>query len=90
MSKSKNIKKGEQIIMKLELFKKETCPYCRKVMNYIAEANRSDIEYHDIDESSEDRERLIKEGGMLQVPCLFIDGKPMYESDDIIEWLKVN
>ena len=30
--------------MKLELFKKETCPYCRKVMNYIAEANRRDIE----------------------------------------------
>lgn len=76
--------------MKLELFIKETCPYCRKVISYIDGANRNDIEYHDINKSNEDKERLIKEGGMLQVPCLFIDGKPMYESDDIIEWLKAN
>ena len=76
--------------MKLELFIKETCPYCRKVIKYINEASRNDIEYHDIDKSDGDRERLIKEGGMLQVPCLFIDDKPMYESDDIIEWLKAN
>ena len=76
--------------MKLELFIKETCPYCRKVITFINESNRNDIEYHDIDKSDEDREHLIKEGGMLQVPCLFIDGKPMYESDDIIEWLKAN
>ena len=25
-----------------------------------------------------------------QVPCLFIDGKPLYESGDIIEWLRDN
>ena len=26
-------------------------------------------------------------GGKVQVPCLFIDGKAMYESDDIIAYL---
>lgn len=26
----------------------------------------------------------------LRVPCLVIDGNPMYESLDIIEWLKEN
>ncbi len=25
-----------------------------------------------------------------KVPCLFIDGNPMYESDDIIMWLREN
>ncbi|WP_373454247.1 glutathione S-transferase N-terminal domain-containing protein [Halanaerobium congolense] len=25
-----------------------------------------------------------------QVPCLFIDGEPLYESSDIINWLKSN
>jgi len=34
--------------------------------------------------------RLVKEGGMYQIPCLFIDGKPMYESDDIIGFLRAN
>ncbi|MBE6736814.1 MAG: NrdH-redoxin, partial [Ruminococcaceae bacterium] len=38
----------------------------------------------------EDRRRLIEVGGYEQVPCLFIDGKPMYESLDIIDWLKAH
>ncbi|MGI6117426.1 MAG: glutaredoxin family protein [Bilifractor sp.] len=74
--------------MKLELFKMDTCPYCRKVMRFIEESNITDIEMHDIIQSRADQERLVREGGMDQVPCLFIDGKPMYESDDIIAWLK--
>ncbi|MDU3117838.1 MAG: glutathione S-transferase N-terminal domain-containing protein, partial [Finegoldia magna] len=28
-----------------------------------------------------------EKGGQDQVPCLFIDGKPMYESMDIIKFL---
>jgi glutathione S-transferase len=35
-------------------------------------------------------EELIKIGGKRQVPCLIIDGKPLYESDDIITWLDKN
>ena len=38
----------------------------------------------------EDRLELIRVGGKQQVPCLFIDGKPMYESMDIVEWLRAN
>lgn len=34
--------------------------------------------------------RLVKTGGMYQIPCMFVDGKPMYESDDIIHFLKEN
>ena len=76
--------------MKLELYKFDTCPFCRRVMNYIEESGRTDVEYHDIHKSAEDRETLIRVGGKEQVPCLFIDGRPMYESMDIIEWLKAN
>lgn len=35
-------------------------------------------------------EDLIKRGGKDQVPCLFIDGKALYESDDIIKYFKEN
>ena len=43
------------------------------------------------DISQEDnRAELLKIGGMQQIPCLVIDGQAMYESDDIIEWLKEN
>ena len=59
-------------------------------MNYIEDSGRTDVEYHDIHKSAEDRARLLRDGGKEQVPCLFIDGKPMYESLDIIEWLKAN
>lgn len=74
--------------MKLDLFMFERCPYCRRVMNEIAEEERTDVELHDIRKNSEDKARLVAVGGMEQVPCLFIDGRPMYESADIIAWLK--
>ena len=76
--------------MKLELYKMDTCPFCRKVMNEIDRQGRNDIEMHDINRNPEDRETLIRVGGMLQVPFLFIDGKPMYESGDIVAWLREN
>lgn len=74
--------------MELKLYMFETCPYCRKVINEIISSGRTDVEYHNIHKSEEDRQELIRVGGKQQVPCLFIDGKPMYESDDIVEWLR--
>lgn len=74
--------------MTLELFKKDTCPYCQRVMQYLESAGRKDIIFRDIVESAEAAETLVKVGGKLQVPCLFIDGKPLYESLDIIRWLE--
>ena len=74
--------------MKLELYKYDTCPYCVRVMDYISSTGRKDIIYRDIHKSDEAARTLVKVGGKRQVPCLFIDGKPLYESLDIIEWLK--
>ena len=76
--------------MKLELFKRDTCPYCVRVMSYIEQSERNDVEYRDITASPDDRERLVEVGGKQQVPCLFIDGEPLYESADIIAWLKAH
>ncbi len=57
-------------------------------MDYIASTGRKDIFYQDILKSSEAAERLLAVGGKMQVPCLFIDGEPLYESMDIIKWLE--
>lgn len=76
--------------MKLELFKFDSCPYCQRVMGYIEDTKRNDVIFRDILEDEESRKTLLLVGGKEQVPCLFIDGKPLYESSDIIEWLKEN
>ena len=70
----------------LELFYKPTCPYCHKVMSFM-EQNNIELPMHDIVADDAARERLIEVGGKRQVPCLFIDGKAMYESGDIIAYL---
>ena len=74
----------------LILYKKDTCPFCRKVMEYILSAGRKDVIYKDIVHDPEAAKELTSVGGKLQVPCLFIDGEPMYESLDIIRWLEEN
>lgn len=75
--------------MKLELFYKDSCPFCQKVFRFIDKHElRDKIELLDIVKDDSAKKRLVDEGGMNQVPCLFIDGKPMYESSDIIAFLK--
>ena len=54
------------------------------------EENNIRIPLKDIGVSPEDQETLVKTGGKSQVPCLFIDGRPLYESEDIIAWLREN
>lgn len=76
--------------MKLELYYKPECPFCQKVLNYMMDnCQIKDVELVDIKEGN-NNEDLIKRGGKDQVPCLFIDGKPLYESDDIIKYFKEN
>ncbi len=36
----------------------------------------------------EDARVLVSIGGKRQVPCLFIEEKPLNESMDVIQWLK--
>ncbi|MCR5666886.1 MAG: glutathione S-transferase N-terminal domain-containing protein [Eubacterium sp.] len=74
--------------MKLALYKYDTCPFCQRVLREIQSQGRTDIEMHDTMKNADDQLYLMEHGGMNQVPCLFIDGKPLYESMDIIDWLR--
>lgn len=69
-----------------ELFYMPTCPYCRKVLTYM-EQHGVELPLRDITAEPAARAELERVGGKVQVPCLFIDGKPLYESDDIIAYL---
>ena len=70
----------------LILYHYNECSYCAKVRNFIKEKNIS-IPTKNIRENPAYREELITLGGKAQVPCLVIDGKALYESEDIIRWL---
>ena len=69
---------------KLTLYISPWCPYCHKVLQHM---QRKGIEVPVKDTSDlGNREELIQIGGKKQVPCLVIDGKALYESNDIIKW----
>ncbi len=73
----------------LELYKFDACPYCQRVMKVIEE-NKIKVTYLDIYENTNNLQKLIMITGKKTVPCMFIDGDPMFESLDIIDWLKKN
>jgi len=75
-------------MLELQLYYRPTCPFCRRVLDYM-DKKKISLDLKDIMEKA-NQDRLIKVGGKSQVPCLFINGKAMYESDDIIQWLGVN
>lgn len=70
----------------LLLYVKPGCPYCQKVQRFMAD-NDIQIETRNVFEGS-NLSDLMAIGGKNQAPCLIIDGKPLYESDDIIAYLK--
>jgi glutaredoxin 3 len=63
--------------MELQLLHKVACPYSAKVRDFI-EANglKDQITYKEVSDDDDQ-----------QVPCLMIDGNPLLESDDIVQWL---
>ncbi|MFB0971459.1 MAG: glutaredoxin [Tissierellia bacterium] len=73
---------------KLKLYTSNNCPFCERVKGFIKENEIENVELVNISEDAEEREYLIEHGGMMQVPCLFVDDEPMYESADIIAYLK--
>lgn len=74
-----------------ELYFKPDCPYSLKVLNFFRDNDIIKYPSYNIEDETagyENQEKLEKVGGKIQVPCLVIDGKAMYESDDIIEYAK--
>ena len=72
----------------LDLYILETCPYCKKVMNFLNENNTLYNKIDITDKTAE--ETLIRIGGKRQVPFLVDKDRniQMYESNDIIEYVK--
>lgn len=78
--------KGE--ITMLDLYVSQYCPYCKKVMNFL---NENSIDFNMMDVSDEGNfNKLVSLGGKDQVPFLNDTDNDvlMYESDDIISYIK--
>jgi glutaredoxin len=86
ITKSK-IKYSNKEVNMLELFILETCPYCRKVMDFL---EKNKIKYNKNDTANEDNVlKLLTLGGKDQVPFLYNSktNEKIYESDEIIKYL---
>lgn len=72
-----------------KLYVGTVCRFCKKVENFMEE-NNIDIPLVNINEDKKAMLELMEKGGKRQVPCLYHDGEYLYESDDIIAFLKEN
>ncbi|MCL2756515.1 MAG: trypsin-like peptidase domain-containing protein [Coriobacteriia bacterium] len=70
----------------LVLYYSPTCPYSQKVLRFLQNEGISLTLASTLEFSNQ--QRLIEAGGKYQVPCLFIGKKALYESNDIIDYLK--
>ena len=73
----------------LELYYFDTCPYCQKVLRVIHQLKLK-VELIDIHDGINNLQKLMYITGKKTVPCLFINGTPMHESSDIVNWLQEN
>ena len=76
----------------LELYQKESCPYCQKVRQRMTELDLDYICRNVSGGSSKKAALLTKIGGEVQVPFLVDTDNDvaMFESDDIIKYLEEN
>lgn len=68
------------------LYYKDTCPFCKRVLRFMEKMDVT-CEMKDTT-NSKNFDELLNIGGKTQVPCMVIAGKPMYESMDIINYIK--
>ncbi len=71
----------------LVLYKFDSCPYCRRVLRTLGDLH-VDVELRDTRDDRHNGTLLYEQTGRTQVPCLFIDGVPLFESRDIVDWLR--
>ncbi len=73
----------------LLLYYSPQCPYSKRVLDYLASIHKS-VPLKNVVGDPQAKEELRRIGGKAQVPCLIIDGSPMYESQDIIRWFSTH
>ena len=71
----------------LVLYKYDACPFCYRVQSGI-DSLGLDVPMRDTRAEPGARDELYEKTGRTQVPCLFIDGQPLFESADILVWLE--
>jgi glutaredoxin len=77
--------------MKLDLYHLNACPYSAKVRDYLAHSGLDKIvTYHEVEEEAGALRKLEQLNGSRQVPCLVVDGHPILESDQIIDFCEEN
>ncbi|PCI91974.1 glutaredoxin [Candidatus Aerophobetes bacterium] len=76
-----------KIKSELTLYFKDTCPFCRKVLDYLDDLKKT-VPMKNIKGNPEYSDELEKISGKRQVPCLVIDNDPLLESDAIVLWLE--
>ena len=72
----------------LVLYKYDACPYCRLVLGRLARLDNVHVDLRDTLRDPGARRELYDLTGRTQVPCLLIDGEPLFESADIARWLE--
>jgi len=71
----------------LKLYYSDFCPFCTEIVNYIRD-NSLDIKLMNATKDMDLQKEIYLLGGKSQVPMLTIDGQAMYESKDIMAWIK--
>ena len=69
----------------MTLYYKKSCPFCQRVLIFM-ESNGITLDLRDTTQPG-NRDDLVRIGGKPQVPCLVVDGKALYESADIVDYL---
>ncbi len=68
------------------LYYTKNCPYCHEVMDYLHSIHKK-VPMVDLDGNGPGQDALRKVGGDVHVPCLVVNNKAMYGSEDAIKWL---
>lgn len=74
---------------KLDLYFYYQCPFCVRVLNAIENLG-IEVNLKNVLENKDYFNEHVEKTGRRTVPCLYIDGTPMFESSDIISWLESN
>ncbi|MDZ4727073.1 MAG: glutathione S-transferase N-terminal domain-containing protein [Leptospira sp.] len=75
----------------LKLYQYSSCPYCQRVLRVMETLGLKSGKDYDLINASggtPGREEVVQLGGISQVPFLVDGNVKMYESEDIIQYIK--
>jgi glutaredoxin 3 len=77
--------------MSIQLYHRWHCPYSASVRDFIDHHKLGqEIEFLELSESRASETKLTELTSQSQVPCLVVNGRPILESDEIVQWLQAN